>query len=253
MSEGLPVELQGAREGRPAADDRTFEDALERIGGVTSARVVRAAGGRIAEVHIVATPERSPKQIVRDVQSVGLAKFGVDVDYRTVSVVQLAQERAPRLVRPQAAAAEVAVEPPPAVPQVAAEAPVAAPVAVTVTSVATETARNVTRASVRVEAGGTSRPGSARGPASLGLALVARAVVDALAGDGGLLGDDVAEVEGARVEVVGEQRLAVVVVHLASESGETRRSASENVDGDPALAVALATVAALSPLRPHSA
>src|SRR5438552_7072502 len=66
-----------------------LESALSRIPSVTAARVVTAPTGRVAEVHLLAKRDRAPKQLVRDVQSVALANFGLDVDYRTVSVVQL--------------------------------------------------------------------------------------------------------------------------------------------------------------------
>ena len=66
-----------------------LESALSRIPSVTAARVVAAPNGRIEEVHVLARRDRSPKQLVRDVQSVALASFGLEIDYRTVSVVQL--------------------------------------------------------------------------------------------------------------------------------------------------------------------
>ena len=45
--------------------------------------------GRVTEVHVVAHEGKHPKQIVRDVQSVALASFGLELDRRVVSVVQL--------------------------------------------------------------------------------------------------------------------------------------------------------------------
>jgi hypothetical protein len=67
-----------------------LERELVRIPEVTAARVVAAAdGGRIAEVHILSLPHKHAKQVVRDVQSVAMASFGLDLDRRIVSVVQL--------------------------------------------------------------------------------------------------------------------------------------------------------------------
>ncbi|HUP85341.1 MAG TPA: hypothetical protein VM143_06715 [Acidimicrobiales bacterium] len=65
------------------------ERALVRIPEVTAARLVSEAGGRIVEVHILSLPTKHAKQIVRDVQSVAMATFGLDLDRRIVSVVQL--------------------------------------------------------------------------------------------------------------------------------------------------------------------
>src|SRR5437762_7656775 len=80
-----------------------LEAAILRIQGIQAARVVAGPGGRVSEVHVLAGRERGAKQLVRDVQSVILTNFGVDIDYRTVSVVQL-DEASP----PKPAAAEVA-------------------------------------------------------------------------------------------------------------------------------------------------
>jgi hypothetical protein len=41
------------------------------------------------EVHVLATPAKPAKQVVRDVQSVAMATFNLDLDRRIVSVVQL--------------------------------------------------------------------------------------------------------------------------------------------------------------------
>ena len=65
------------------------EAALVRIPEVTAARIVADGNGRIVEVHILSLPHKHAKQIVRDVQSVAMATFGLDLDRRIVSVVQL--------------------------------------------------------------------------------------------------------------------------------------------------------------------
>jgi hypothetical protein len=64
-----------------------LEQDLRKVQGVKSARVV--GDEEPAEIHIVATLQRSPKQVVRDVQSLAAARFGMPIDHRIVSVVQL--------------------------------------------------------------------------------------------------------------------------------------------------------------------
>ena len=64
-----------------------FEQELSKITGVRSVKVV--GRGRPSEIHVVAGRARSPKQIVRDVQSLAVAGFGVSIDHRIVSVVQI--------------------------------------------------------------------------------------------------------------------------------------------------------------------
>ena len=67
-----------------------FEQELSKITGVRSVRVV--GGARPSEIHVVAGKARSPKQIVRDVQSLAVAGFGVSIDHRIVSVVQIDED-----------------------------------------------------------------------------------------------------------------------------------------------------------------
>lgn len=70
-------------------DLNELERELCRIPEVTAARVVAGPTGLIEEVHILAVPLKHAKQVVRDVQSVAQASFGLDLDRRIVSVVQL--------------------------------------------------------------------------------------------------------------------------------------------------------------------
>ena len=67
-----------------------LEAGLLRVPGVSSARVIGDA--EPSEIHVVASPDRSPKQVVRDVQSLAAAGYGMPIDHRIVSVVQLADE-----------------------------------------------------------------------------------------------------------------------------------------------------------------
>lgn len=67
-----------------------LQRAIERITGVTSAKVTIDTRGDIAEIHLVGSPSRRPKQIVRDTESLLYAQFGVRVDYRRISLVQVA-------------------------------------------------------------------------------------------------------------------------------------------------------------------
>jgi len=66
-----------------------LEHELCRIPGVTAARVVMDEESVPIEVHVLATTEKHAKQLVRDVQSVAITTFGLDIDRRVVSVVQL--------------------------------------------------------------------------------------------------------------------------------------------------------------------
>jgi hypothetical protein len=70
-------------------DFRAIETELCRLPDLSAARIVADSAGRAVEVHVLALPGKAPKQIVRDVQSVAMASFGLDLDRRIISVVQL--------------------------------------------------------------------------------------------------------------------------------------------------------------------
>ena len=81
-----------------------LEETLSRLDSVDAVRVV-TEGDRVAEVHILAATSKPPKQVVRDVQSLAMARYGTNIDRRVISVVQLAAqamaaqtESRPRLV-----------------------------------------------------------------------------------------------------------------------------------------------------------
>jgi len=61
---------------------------------VRSARIVTDQEGGILEVHVVASSDRSPKQIARDVESMLVAKLGIQIDHRKISVAQVDGEEA---------------------------------------------------------------------------------------------------------------------------------------------------------------
>lgn len=69
-----------------------LQQAIERIQGVNEASIVLDEAGEIAEIHLVSSSDRKPKQIVRDTESLLSARFGIRVDYRKISLVQLDHE-----------------------------------------------------------------------------------------------------------------------------------------------------------------
>ena len=68
------------------------ESLLRTLPGVISAKVVKHDSGGIKEIHLLATTEHAPKQVVRNVESAMLARFGAHVDHRAVSVARTAEE-----------------------------------------------------------------------------------------------------------------------------------------------------------------
>ncbi|MDO8963893.1 MAG: hypothetical protein Q7W30_05295 [Coriobacteriia bacterium] len=69
-----------------------IEQALAQVAEIRAARVVSSDEGFIQEIHVLASPEKTPKQIVRDVESTIMAQFGIAIDHRMISIAQLGRE-----------------------------------------------------------------------------------------------------------------------------------------------------------------
>lgn len=69
------------------------EAALIAVPGLVGARLVPGYERDVDELHVLSTLERNPKQTVRDVQTVLMARFGLPTDHRVISVVQLDEEQ----------------------------------------------------------------------------------------------------------------------------------------------------------------
>lgn len=72
-----------------------IELALSQVAEIKAARVVVSDEGAIQEIHVLALPTKSPKQVVRDIESTIMAAFGIAIDHRMVSIAQLGQDSMP--------------------------------------------------------------------------------------------------------------------------------------------------------------
>src|SRR5438034_1553711 len=72
-------------------DEAAIERLVSQVRGVMALRVVLEEGGQIDELHIVGSPGRSAKQMVRDIESLLYVRGGVRVDHRKISLVQIAE------------------------------------------------------------------------------------------------------------------------------------------------------------------
>lgn len=66
----------------------TYCEYIMKLPGVMNANVV-FEDSEITEIHILADTARTPKQIVRDVQSLFMAQFNREIDHKIVSVAQI--------------------------------------------------------------------------------------------------------------------------------------------------------------------
>jgi hypothetical protein len=204
-----------------------FEDAVRHINGVRAASVVTGPDAVPTEIHVLAATGKAPKQVVRDVQSLALAQFDIDVDHRIVSVVQIGDD--------QTIDGEASTD-----ADVEAAAPRPA-----ITSIMVRTSGAESEATVTLAAGGHIFEAKVIGPGASTHRprLVAQATLQALSE---LLGTQ-AEVESALVEQVGPRELAVVVLTvMVPRHGEQAVVGAAIVRGDASDAIARAVLAALN-------
>lgn len=65
-----------------------FQETINRIDGIINSKVVTDKND-IIELHILANSLRSPKQIVRDIESILIAAFDYRIDRKKVSIAQI--------------------------------------------------------------------------------------------------------------------------------------------------------------------
>ncbi|HZJ56917.1 MAG TPA: hypothetical protein VFD89_01615 [Clostridia bacterium] len=66
-----------------------YEVLINKIPGVISSRFVANQGGEIIELHVLADIYRSPKQLVRDIQSAMLTTYNLKIDHKIISIAQI--------------------------------------------------------------------------------------------------------------------------------------------------------------------
>ena len=224
--------------------ESTLRDSIPEIDGVR----VRAEGDDIREIHILTRSGRSPKKMVRDIQTVLSAGLGVQIDHRVVSIVRSPSGTAP--------AAESAAEtgPPAAGGAVVSSGPELAEVTelpvrdprIRFESVNLFVSGARTQAQVELHWRGLPRVGSATGWSSRDEShrLVAEATAAAVQE---LLDDPVAlAVASAELVTMGRARVVVVSLTLLAHRQEKLLTGSCVIEQDTPQAVVLATLAALN-------
>ena len=73
------------------------EESIVALDGIQAVRLVPGRTRPVDELHVVVTPDREPKQTVRDLQSLLVAHHGIEIDRRVISVVQLPSGSGQRL------------------------------------------------------------------------------------------------------------------------------------------------------------
>lgn len=66
-----------------------IEKNLEKIDSITSVRLVLNDNKDIEEIHVVSNGKRNAKQLSRDIQSILIAKYDIEVDYKKISIAEI--------------------------------------------------------------------------------------------------------------------------------------------------------------------
>jgi hypothetical protein len=101
---------------------RRAEELISTLPGVLSVRVVPGFSGDVEEIHVLATSEVVPKNMVRNIESALIAQLGLRVNHRKISIAQSldpARAADPSQSMPPQAPATPASVPTPAAPPAA--------------------------------------------------------------------------------------------------------------------------------------
>ncbi len=194
-----------------------IETILCRLKGIVAASVVSEDDGGIAEIHILAGSTRSPKQIVRDVESALMARLGLAIDHKKISVAQI-EDGNDQYDHSRLKFSDVAIS----------------------------LNGSRTEATVRLAKDGAIYSGTSNGTsaASSQLKLIASATIKAIEEfgvfEGNILLEDVNEFS------VGGKRVAVVVLSMVSERGEDPLCGSAIIRQDTWRGVVNATLDAVN-------
>jgi hypothetical protein len=217
-----------------------LEDALRHIPGVKAASVVTGPDAVPTEVHVLAAPGKAAKQVVRDVQSLAMARYDIDIDHRIVSVVQMGDDEVRTVDSTSHGEDDSGVH---------AEGPVedtAEPVVrPAIAAIMVRSGHGETVASVTLAIGDQIFEGTSAGPAGLShrARLVAVATLEAVSE---LLGQP-CEVESSAVVATGTREVALsVLTMVVPRTGEQVLTGAAVVRGDEADAVARSVLAALN-------
>ncbi len=74
---------------KPSVSLIDVENIIAQVPGVAACKVKINDWGAIEEIHVIATLERNPKAMSRDIQSSLEARWGISVDHRKISIAQL--------------------------------------------------------------------------------------------------------------------------------------------------------------------
>lgn len=66
-----------------------IEKFLKNLNDILFAKIILSGDQDIKEIHIITNHSSNPKKVIRDIESLLLAKYNIEVDYRKISIAQV--------------------------------------------------------------------------------------------------------------------------------------------------------------------
>jgi len=196
-----------------------YEGIIRQIKDVVSARIVTNEAGEIQEIHVLAKQSRSPKQLVRDIESAVMAKFGLALDHKKISIAQMqmeSKEEAAFQLRPRLVSVNLT------------------------TSGVTAEAKVTLKIGEALFQGATAGPGATNNKMRLIVHATVNAIEDFLQGTCSFAVEDVA------IIALGRQEAAIVSLSLVTPDGEEALIGSSFIKQDEREAIVKATLGAIN-------
>lgn len=70
----------------------TIESTIEKLESIISCKIIEGEDGDFSEIHVVSNKARAPKQLVRDIQSLLIATYGIQIDHKMISIAEIPGE-----------------------------------------------------------------------------------------------------------------------------------------------------------------
>jgi hypothetical protein len=208
------------QEARTQSDRERIEELIHQVRGVLSAYVSLTNDGEVEEIHVLGDAERTPKQIVRDIESMLATQLGLRIDHKRVSVAQMRKSG-----RPLQAKAPLRLK--------------FRSVNLTVTGVAAEAQVEIEKDEV-VSTGIASGPSSSQNQMRLVNIAAMRSIEKFLPPDHSL------SLEELKVIPMGEEEIIVVVLNLLKPREEIQLVGSAILGSDVKRSVIFASLKALN-------
>lgn len=194
-----------------------IESIICRLKDVIAVSVVRDEKDEVSEIHVLTGSSRSPKQVVRDVESALMARLGIAIDHKKVSVAQI-DDASPRQDHSRLKFSDVSIS----------------------------FNGSKTEATVRLAKDGAVYSGAADGLSSptAQMKLIAGATLGAIE-DAGIVNSSIV-LEDVNEILIGGRRVAVVLVNMITDRGEEFLAGSAVIKQDVWKGVVNATLDAVN-------